>query len=293
MGLLLIPTLILHNPNILCNFARKYGNMDIPHLYSIQEISVTYSTGDAPVLVLCSDTQQYICKYMRPNATIAYKLACEFIGTTFAELWQIDTPPFAIITIQPAHWATTNVQHSLSPTIGFRKIDGVMDITPTTFRQTAANKRTLYQLLKIALFDFWCANEDRTYNNANMLYDIENDKFISIDYGGIINNVTFDFPLSQLTETDSILCADVFTHIVKAVPQKQLAILVQRLETDYYMCIKRCQRYKYTAIPLPREWNVPASKMVTKIEELLSEQWINATWRNFVECLKSNSNYGQ
>ena len=46
-GLLLIPTLILHNPNILCNFARKYGDMDIPHLYSIQEISVTYSTGDA------------------------------------------------------------------------------------------------------------------------------------------------------------------------------------------------------------------------------------------------------
>ena len=168
-----------------------------------------------------------------------------------------------------------------------------MDITPTTFRQTAANKRTLYQLLKIALFDFWCANEDRTYNNANMLDDIENDKFISIDYGGIINNVTFDFPLSQLTETDSILCADVFTHIVKAVSPKQLAILVQRLETDYYMCIKRCQRYKYTAIPLPQEWNVPASKMVTKIEELLSEQWINAAWRNFVECLKSNSNYGQ
>ena len=24
-------------------------------------------TGDLPVLVLCSDTQQYICKYMRPN----------------------------------------------------------------------------------------------------------------------------------------------------------------------------------------------------------------------------------
>ncbi len=73
-----------------------------------------------------------------------------------------------------------------------------MDITPTTFRQTAANKHTLYQLLKIALFDFWCANEDRTYN-----------------------------------------------------------------------------------------------KVVAKISELLSEQWVSATWNNFVECLKSNSNYGK
>ena len=133
----------------MCNFAQKCGSMDIPYLHSIQEISVTYSTGDAPVQVLCSDTRQYICKYMRPNATIAYKLACEFMGATFAELWKIDTPPFAIVRIQPAHWATTSVQHSSAPVIGFRKIDGVIDITPTTFRQTIANQRTLYQLLKI------------------------------------------------------------------------------------------------------------------------------------------------
>ncbi len=41
--------------------------MEIQHLHSIQNISKQYMTGDLPVLVLCSDTQQYICKYMRPN----------------------------------------------------------------------------------------------------------------------------------------------------------------------------------------------------------------------------------
>lgn len=231
---------------------------------------------------------------MRPNATIAYKLACEFMGATFAKLWSIDTPPFAIVKIQPAHWATTDVPHSSSaPAIGFRKIDGVIDITPTTFRQTAANMRTLYQLLKIALFDFWCANEDRTYNNANLLYDIENDKFISIDYGGILNNVTFDFPLSQLTETDSILCADVFAHIVKSVSDKQLAVLMRRLESDYYVCLDNCRKHKDAVLQLPEPWNVPSDKVVAKVDELLSSQWIDATWHNFVECLQSNSNYGQ
>ena len=63
--------------------------MEIQHLHSIQDISKQYMTGDLPVLVLCSDTQQYICKYMRPNATIAYKLACEYIGAVFAEAWKI------------------------------------------------------------------------------------------------------------------------------------------------------------------------------------------------------------
>lgn len=284
----------MHFSKKRCTFVAESSSMDIPHLHSIQEISVTYSTGDAPVLVLCSDKQQYVCKYMRPNATIAYKLACEFMGATFAELWKIDTPPSAIVQIHPVHWATTNVQHSSSaPAIGFRKIDGVVDITPTTFRQTKANRNTMYQLLKIALFDFWCANEDRTYNNANLLYDIENDKFISIDYGGILNNVTFDFPLSQLTETDSILCADVFTHIVKAVSVEQLAVLVERLKTDYRMCIRHCQRYKNVPLQLPKEWNVPLSKVASKTDELLSAQWVSAVWSNFLECLKSNSNYGQ
>ena len=60
----------------------------------------------ASVLVLCSDTQQYICKYMRPNATIAYKLACEYIGAVFAEAWRIDTPPFALVQIMSAHWTS-------------------------------------------------------------------------------------------------------------------------------------------------------------------------------------------
>ena len=244
-----------------------------------------------PVLVLCSDKQQYICKYMRPNATIAYKLVCELMGAIFAELWEIDTPPFAIVKIHPAHWSTTSVQHGSAPAIGFKKIDGVIDITPTTFRQTAANQHTLYQLLKIALFDFWIANEDRTFNNANLLYDIENDKFISIDYGGILNNVTFDFPLSQLTETDSILCADIFAHIIKNITDKQLSAIVQRLESDYQTCIKRCQ--KYTTLPIPPEWNVPANKVATKTSELLSKQWIDTTWTNFIETLKTNSNYGK
>ena len=131
--------------------------MTIPYLHSIQEVSITYNTGDMPVQVLCADKQQYICKYMRPYATIAYKLVCELIGATFAEAWKINTPPCAIVHICPEHWATVTVPHnSFAPAIGFKKIDGVIDITPTSFRQTLATRQTLYQLLKIALFVRMC-----------------------------------------------------------------------------------------------------------------------------------------
>ena len=106
--------------------------MEIQRLHSIQEISKQYNTGDLPVLVLCSDTQQYICKYMRPNATISYKLACEFMGAVLAEAWKISTPPFALVRIIPTHWVAVTTSYSSSaPAIGFKKIDGVIDITPT------------------------------------------------------------------------------------------------------------------------------------------------------------------
>ena len=253
-----------------------------------------YNTGDKPVSVLCSDRQQYICKYTRPNATIAYKLCCEYMGAIFAEAWKIETPPFAIVDIRPEHWISVNAQHSLSsPAIGFKKMESVIDITPTTNRQVVANKSTLYQLLKIALFDFWVANEDRTINNANLLYNIEKDHFISIDYGGILNNVSFNIPLSQLTETDSILCADVFTHINKSVYGKQLTEAVQKLEKDYRICLINSKRHLSTLNQMPREWNIPSDKLTTKIMELFSISWTEATWKNFIECLKANSNYGK
>ena len=266
----------------------------IQYLHSIQDISVQYETGDLPVLALCSDGQQYICKYMRPNATIAYKLACEFIGALFADAWRINTPPVALIQIKPAHWASISTAHSYSaPAIGFRKIDGVIDITPTTYQQVTADKHALYQLLKIALFDFWIANEDRTYNNANLLYQLETNAIISIDYGGILNNVSFDYPLTQLTETDSILCADIFAFIASRITGKQLTDAVSHLQKDYLQCITRAKEQLHQLAIMPKEWNVPTSKIQAKVDELFSDKWIEDTWTNFVECLIQNSNCGR
>ncbi|MBQ6722998.1 MAG: hypothetical protein IJQ84_00590 [Paludibacteraceae bacterium] len=268
--------------------------MEIQRINSIQEISKQYTTGDAPVLVLCSDTLQYICKYLRANATIAYKLACEFIGAVFADAWKINTPPFALVQIMPAHWTSITTSHSSSiPAVGFQKLEGVIDITPTSFQQVEANTNTLYQILKIALFDFWIANEDRTYNNANLLYNIQNAQLISIDYGGILNNVTFDFPLSQLTETDSILGADIFAHICKSVSSKQLSNAIIRLQKDYLQCINCSKQQAFLLSQMPNEWAVPNAKVENKVEELFSQKWITNTWENFLECLKTNCNYGK
>ena len=46
--------------------------MAIPKLYSAKRIEQQFHTGEEPVMVMCSDVNLYVCKYMRSSAT-AYK----------------------------------------------------------------------------------------------------------------------------------------------------------------------------------------------------------------------------
>ena len=122
--------------------------MVIPRLYSAKQIEQQFHTGEEPVMVMCSDVNIYVCKYMRSSAS-AYKLACEFIGVNLAKAWQLNTPGIALVNIRPAHWEGINVSHSISaPSIGFRWLDGVVDITPSTYAKVPAKAETLNQLMK-------------------------------------------------------------------------------------------------------------------------------------------------
>lgn len=261
----------------------------IPRLNSIKQIEKQYSTGDLPVLVVCSDKEAYICKYM-PSSNRAYKLVCELIGSQMAEAWRIKSPTTAFIRIEPAHWAEIHTPHNLTaPTWGYKKLNNVVDITPTTCNVVERTQSMILQLLKIALFDFWIANEDRTYNNANLLYDIEGEFLISIDYGGIFNTSTFDYPLSQLTMTDTILYADLFRHLVKEQDNDAVLSLGNSLKKDYDRCIENC-RQKIPSIlsAIPDEWNISQGIVETKLNQLVDEVWTEAVWSNFIECLNDN-----
>lgn len=263
--------------------------MAISTLYSAKRIEQQFHTGEEPVMVMCSDVNIYVCKYMRSSAT-AFKLACEFIGANLAMAWQLNTPEIAIVHIRPAHWEGLNLSHSLSaPSIGFRWQDGVVDITPSTYAKVPATEETLSQLMKIALFDFWTANEDRNANNANLMYDMSREQLVSIDYGCIFNTATFEYPLSQLTSTDTILWSDLFRHLLKGTDQPTVLSIVNRLKIDYNDCIAR-SGFTTTEIvtEMPQEWKVSTETIKEKLAQLFDKQWIATVWDNFIGCLNEN-----
>ena len=263
--------------------------MAIQTLYSAKQIEQQFHTGEEPVMVMCSDVNIYVCKYMRSSAT-AYKLACEFIGTNLAKVWQLNTPDIVLVNIRSAHWEGINVSHSLSaPSIGFRWLDGVVDITPSTYAKVPAKAETLAQLMRIALFDFWVANEDRNANNANLMYDVTHEQLVSIDYGCIFNTATFNYSLSQLTSTDTILWSDLFHHLLQGTDRQTCLAIADRLKADYEECLERSKSVVAEIITeIPQEWNVPLEIVSEKLRQLFDKQWTEAVWDNFMECLNEN-----
>lgn len=263
--------------------------MPIPRLESISVIEQRYRTGEEPVSVMCSDGHSYICKYMR-SSSAAYKLVCELVGSIMAKSWQLETPDLAFVNIRHGHWSGYPVQHILSaPSLGSRRLECVIDVTPSTFSYVKTGTAILKQLLKIALFDFWIANEDRNSNNANLLYDVARERLVSIDYGCILNTSTFDFPMSQLTITDTILGSDLFHHLVRKEKRGTVIDASTDLLSSYNMTLRQCHsQIRYILEELPKEWNVAIPVVEGKLNQLFESGWETSVQENFIECLKDN-----
>lgn len=259
--------------------------MLLPVLHSLKAIERQYKTGEEPVLVICSDLNAYVCKYMRSSAA-SYKLASELIGGQMARIWRINAPEMAIVKIKAEHWNGLHSTHSVTaPTIGSRKKSGVIDIIPSTVGEIEEKLFLLVQLTYIALFDFWMANEDRNANNANLMYDIAHQVLVPIDYGCIFNTATFDYPLSQLTMTDSILSSDLYDILFSKYSNTMIKLIAD-LDRDYRLNVGRCQeRAKSIVEQIPLEWNLPKEVIINKVNALFDSDWIDNVWQNFKGCL--------
>lgn len=238
---------------------------------------------------MCSDRKNYVCKYMRTSSA-SYKLSCELIGSMMAMAWELPTPLIALVNIKSEHWSGINLTHCLTaPAFGSQFIEKVGDVTPSTYGEIPSSISILRQLMQIALFDFWIANEDRNANNANLIYDVEEGRLVAIDFGCILNTATFDYPMSQLTSTDTILWSDLFKQIIGGVEREQVDRILRELKDEYPACLDESfQQVSNIMEAIPEQWHVPTDIVRKKLTQLFDADWTAGVWDNFVECLKEN-----
>lgn len=248
------------------------------------EVLKVYQTGDRPILVLCSDGYHYICKYKLPGDA-AHRLVNELVGGVFAKAWGINTPVTSLVVNDPIIWDDAGISHDpVAPLLGSRKMEDVFDLGEYNCNQVEVSERTLYQLLRIALFDLWLANDDRTCNNYNLLYDLRAWNLVSIDYGGIFNSGILNNPVFQLNASDSILSSDLFGRLKAA----GLSEALSGLYMTYMRLVTKCRK----AVPIilesvPYEWKIDKAALQNKLEELFEIPWVNDTWFNFKELVEN------
>ena len=130
---------------------------------------------------------------------------------------------------------------------------------------------------------------DRNANNANLLYDVEREELVSIDYGCIFNTATFEFPLSQLTSTDTILYSDLFQCLIQGKSPKSIEMVAKPLRAYYLACVDRCrQSYGQMVNDMPKDWKIPMEVVENKVKQLFETDWIEGVWRSFMDCLTEN-----
>ena len=206
------------------------------------------------------------------------------VGSMLAQSWGLYTPPAAFVNIRPGHWYKIGNTNVLA--FGSKRIDNVIDINSTTIGSIRPSEKILFDILNIALFDIWIANEDRNANNANLMYDIERESLVSIDYGCIFNTAMYDYPLSRLTSTDTILTSELFWHLQKGQSVKETA---SKVMTVFMNNVYRCKATANIIMQeLPKQWGVSANLVQSKLDQLIDDDWCESALTIFNDYLSEN-----
>ncbi|MFW9598564.1 MAG: HipA family kinase [Paludibacter sp.] len=261
-------------------------------LKSIQTADRLYNTGDRPVLVMCSDMQDYVCKYAQGgNATNLY---CEYVAASFLRIWKLPVPDFAFVNLNYEHVKHFGLpKHYFDKTcFGSKYSRSFQELTHFTDNPDLKKQKGYLQnrdtILRIALFDLWIANEDRNYNNLNLLIDVQNNyNYLPIDHGAIFNTRSLDCELSLLTENECLTDVPLMKLLFQNTDFNREYI--QNLKEYFYLCTLECKNNFDEILNLvPENWNFDLKVATHKINnELFDKNWEAKVMNTFLEYINS------
>lgn len=272
----------------------------IPKIQSLIKSEYMFDTGDKPLLITCSDLEEWVCKHGRLSPSVLFN---EVLGSVFALRWNLKTPRISYIEVDPDHLPeeyANIVQPAFfkKPCFGsyYLKEGTVIDKSNLTlfrkasFRKDLANKE---DLLKIALFDIWLSNEDRNAGNSNLMLDYsipEKFYFTVFDHGAIFNSNSLSYGLELITEDESLISTDLFGILFKRT--RNLNLVIDNIIEDFYLCVERCKEELPELIKtIPQEWNLDLVPLETLIERnLFDEDWNKRCITHFRTLLQVNLN---
>lgn len=262
--------------------------MTTPTLYSIAALKPedVINTGAKPVRALCNNMNYYLVKHEKIGVS---QLLNEYVAASFLRIWELSTPCFAFVTVKMEHIPLglhEDVQPHFfqKPCFGtwygrnWGEVDKVAE--KMAFQQKHLFTKKL-ELLKIALFDLWVANEDRNANNYNLLLASEAQyRFIPIDHQAIFNYDNLEDELMPLTEPDSLLSSPMVNYLFS---KKELNQAKASLQLDYFECVQHCaEQVENILLGIPKDWKIDHFKTLNLLRSsLFGTKWMQQTWAHF------------
>ena len=262
------------------------------YLSSIEIITQDHiiRTMNEPIRVYASDMENYICKYNK-RSQVAYRLYKEYLIGSYLALWDFYTTPIQIIQVLDKHLdARLGIDRRFfsQPCFGTRVIESANEIDKHNAGAVlfSKNKKELKShLLKLSFFDIWTCNEDRSHNNYNILYIVENGRYklFPIDHEACFNHRELREPLVPITLEDSLIYSELF-HLVFKKTELNSPMKINPLKDFYYLYTLECRKLTPTILnSLPSEWGIDTSQEQDLLNRFfLSDEWFEESWYNFV-----------
>ena len=262
-------------------------------LNTLHKPDIVYPTGGNPLLVLCDDLQDWVCKHSRESS----KLVNELLGSSFAVHWNLHTPEISLITVKkehiPAHLQGVNFSKSCFGSKYIRKskeLDhpSIGMFKDYNFKRKIENKD---DFLLICLFDIWLSNEDRNHNNTNLLLDfsdINKIRFTVFDHDSIFNSNNLGLGIYQINEFDSLLYSELGSILYKK--KQSLVNAVDNIIKKFYICISACEENLRQIIDLiPDDWGVDRDYLERQLRNnLFAKEWLRECENNFRIFVQTN-----
>lgn len=259
-------------------------------LKSITEIKLEdclETSGSRPIKVLCNDLNFYVCKYFIGSG-FASSLFNEYIAASFLKLWRLQVPDFAIVKVStlhikqiayPNHYFTIPCFGSLYHG-NFPEFDKIMMNENKYLQKDSIS--VLYSFLKIGIFDLWMCNEDRNFNNFNLLFNTVDNVFVPIDHVNCFNTNNLDIDQYLISDNESILDSPFLSLFLSRNLQQLKAKIRLEIINDFKSCVQICNdQLDNILIATPIEWNAKPDYLKQRLQFLFSENWIKQCENQF------------
>jgi len=146
------------------------------------------------------------------------------------------------------------------------------------------------ELIQIALFDLWLGNDDRNWNNYNLLLESKTDgyHFIPIDHETIFNGNSLQYGINIQTEDDSVIYTPLFEAVISKKRVKSIFEQEKIVRKDFYLCVANCKNELNKILDeIPHDWNISIDiKRELILKNIFSSKWQDEVFLTFLIYLK-------